>query len=147
MDPRRRRWTPEEDELLLKIHREHPEWSSKEISAHFPTRTLKQCHSRWMECLNPEIRRGPFSKEEDELLLKLRDSGKGWADMVQNPVLKNRSYTSCKNRYRSIMRERKREQDRTAADHVAKAISDVPSTDATVVVPLSCPDDSDEVPH
>jgi hypothetical protein len=112
VDPRRRRWMPEEDALLLKLHQEHPEWSSKEISLHFPTRTLKQCHSRWMECLNPEIRRGPFSKEEDALLMRLRGSGKGWADMVQDPVLKNRSYTACKNRYRSIMRERKREKDR-----------------------------------
>eukprot|EP00505_MAST-04D_sp_SCG-Rhode-Island_P000669 Stramenopile-MAST_4_protein_669 len=109
-EPRRRRWTLAEDALLLKLHADNPGISSKDIATHFTNRSRKQCHSRWMECINPNIRRDPFSPEEDALLVRFRDGQKGWAEMVQHPLLKNRSYTACKNRFRAIVRQVKEEE-------------------------------------
>ncbi|KAG1043638.1 hypothetical protein G6F46_006681 [Rhizopus delemar] len=62
------RWTHEEDELLkqaVRIHGSH-KWSL--IAAHVPNRTPMQCSTRWLGALNPNIHKGRWTEEEDNIL-------------------------------------------------------------------------------
>ncbi|KAI9262756.1 Homeodomain-like protein [Sporodiniella umbellata] len=62
------RWTHEEDELLkqaVRIHGSH-KWSL--IAAHVPSRTPMQCSTRWLGALNPNIHKGRWTEEEDNVL-------------------------------------------------------------------------------
>ncbi|CAO3672428.1 unnamed protein product [Rhizopus stolonifer] len=62
------RWTHEEDELLkqaVSIHGSH-KWSL--IAAHVPSRTPMQCSTRWLGALNPNIHKGRWTEEEDNVL-------------------------------------------------------------------------------
>ncbi|XP_075933581.1 uncharacterized protein LOC142933374 [Anarhichas minor] len=65
-------WTKDEDEKLHKLMKEFGSnnWSS--VSLHFKgQRTEVQCQRRWQHIKNPELVKGPWTKEEDERVLKL----------------------------------------------------------------------------
>jgi len=72
------RWTPEEDAALKEAVSEyvdlldsdgHPQpipWNK--IASHIPHRTGIQCQARWSEALDPSVRKGKWSPEEDDVL-------------------------------------------------------------------------------
>ncbi|KAK9538289.1 hypothetical protein VZT92_003473 [Zoarces viviparus] len=65
-------WTKDEDEKLHKLMKEFGSnnWSS--VSLHFKgQRTEVQCQRRWQHIKHPELVKGPWTKEEDERVLKL----------------------------------------------------------------------------
>lgn len=41
-----------------------------EIATHISGRNNKDCRKRWIYTLNPSVRKGPWSEEEDTLLFK-----------------------------------------------------------------------------
>ena len=43
----------------------------KEIASHLKDRTDVQCLHRWQKVLNPAPVKGPWTKEEDEILLQM----------------------------------------------------------------------------
>ena len=50
------------------------------ISSHLPGRIGKQCRERWHNHLNPDIKRGKWTEEEDDLIVKAHlDYGNKWA--------------------------------------------------------------------
>merc|ERR1711871_850280 len=98
------KWTAEEDAILIRLHKEQSNMSNKKMANFLPGRTPTQCHNRWVEVLNPAIRRGPYTKEEDSVLVELRGQGRGWSDIGRSPVLKGRANVSLKNRWRTLMR-------------------------------------------
>lgn len=102
------RWTAEEDAILRKLRLESPNLSNRDIAVHIPGRTAAQCFARWNESVNPALRHGPWSADEDALLLQLRDGGEKWVDISKQGVLVGRAQNSLKNRYRKLMRQRKR---------------------------------------
>eukprot|EP00013_Stygamoeba_regulata_P003073 CAMPEP_0177635940 /NCGR_PEP_ID=MMETSP0447-20121125/4171_1 /TAXON_ID=0 /ORGANISM="Stygamoeba regulata, Strain BSH-02190019" /LENGTH=664 /DNA_ID=CAMNT_0019137765 /DNA_START=12 /DNA_END=2006 /DNA_ORIENTATION=+ len=65
------RWTPEEDETLRKSVILHNGKNWKKIAMLVKNRTDVQCLHRWQKVLNPDLVKGPWTKEEDELVLKL----------------------------------------------------------------------------
>ncbi|CAK9784766.1 hypothetical protein CC85DRAFT_285241 [Cutaneotrichosporon oleaginosum] len=72
----RRRWTADEDARLIAAVKKYgsqrgpgSQWSK--ISAGLPGRTNKDCRKRWFHSLDPRVRKGRWSPEEDELLRKL----------------------------------------------------------------------------
>ena len=64
-----------------------------------PGRTDSQCLHRWTKVLNPQIKKGLWTKEEDELLGKLvSESGaKGWTKIAQQ--LPGRIGKQCRERW------------------------------------------------
>ncbi|OZJ05026.1 hypothetical protein BZG36_02145 [Bifiguratus adelaidae] len=66
----RQLWTPEEDNLLrLAVHvygDKTEKWAK--IAACVPGRTNKNCRKRWFHSLDPSLRKGPWTAEEDEKL-------------------------------------------------------------------------------
>ncbi|WOK94572.1 Myb-related protein 308-like [Canna indica] len=65
-------WTKEEDQLLISYIKAHGEgcWRSLPRAAGL-LRCGKSCRLRWINYLRPDLKRGNFTEEEDELIIKL----------------------------------------------------------------------------
>ncbi|KAK9668182.1 hypothetical protein RND81_13G039800 [Saponaria officinalis] len=64
-------WTEEEDNLLTAVVRKFNAKNWKQIAEHFPGRTDVQCLHRWQKVVNPELIKGPWTKEEDDCIIEL----------------------------------------------------------------------------
>nr|UED89770.1 R2R3-Myb5 transcription factor [Pinus massoniana] len=74
-------WTKEEDDRLIAHIRTHGEgcWRSLPKAAGL-MRCGKSCRLRWINYLRPDLKRGNFSEEEDELIIKLHSLlGNKWS--------------------------------------------------------------------
>ncbi|CAN8271334.1 unnamed protein product [Cochlearia groenlandica] len=74
-------WTKEEDERLVSYIKSHGEgcWRSLPVSAGL-LRCGKSCRLRWINYLRPDLKRGNFTREEDELIIKLHSLlGNKWS--------------------------------------------------------------------
>lgn len=74
-------WTKEEDQRLINYIRAHGEgcWRSLPKSAGL-SRCGKSCRLRWINYLRPDLKRGNFTEEEDELIIKLHSLlGNKWS--------------------------------------------------------------------
>ncbi|CAA6655988.1 unnamed protein product [Spirodela intermedia] len=74
-------WTKEEDDRLIAHIRAHGEgnWRSLPKAAGL-LRCGKSCRLRWINYLRPDLKRGNFTEEEDELIIKLHSLlGNKWS--------------------------------------------------------------------
>ncbi|XP_058090927.1 MYB31 transcription factor31-like [Magnolia sinica] len=74
-------WTKEEDDRLIAHIRVHGEgcWRSLPKAAGL-LRCGKSCRLRWINYLRPDLKRGNFTEEEDELIIKLHSLlGNKWS--------------------------------------------------------------------
>ncbi|KAK8928293.1 Transcription repressor MYB4 [Platanthera zijinensis] len=74
-------WTKEEDERLTAYIEAHGEgcWRSLPKAAGLP-RCGKSCRLRWINYLRPDLKRGNFTGEEDQLIVKLHSVfGNKWS--------------------------------------------------------------------
>ena len=102
--PQRSRFSKEEDYLLkvLVSSQTQPKWS--EIATHFQNRTARQCRERYNNYLRPELVNGPWTKEEDELLLELFEKhGPKWSLISQS--FNSRSAVNVKNHHSSLINQ------------------------------------------
>ncbi|KAG5147821.1 hypothetical protein AAZX31_06G078700 [Glycine max] len=92
-------WTPEEDEILRKAVQRFKGKNWKKIAECFKDRTDVQCLHRWQKVLNPELVKGPWSKEEDEIIIDLvnRYGPKKWSTIAQH--LPGRIGKQCRERW------------------------------------------------
>ncbi|CAN6332816.1 unnamed protein product [Urochloa humidicola] len=64
-------WTPEEDEKLWKAVYACNGKKWKKIAESFPDRTAAQCMHRWQKVLNPKLIKGPWTQEEDDIIINM----------------------------------------------------------------------------
>lgn len=65
-------WTKEEDQCLTAYIRDHGEGSWRSLpKAAGLLRCGKSCRLRWINYLRPDLKRGKFTGDEDELIIKL----------------------------------------------------------------------------
>ncbi|KAJ5901069.1 hypothetical protein N7504_007062 [Penicillium tannophilum] len=104
----RRVWSKLEDEKLISLvehlgdqrDKEGGNWN--EISRHLPGRSNKDCRKRWFHSLDPALRKGRWSKEEDELLLAAyKRLGPAWKDIAL--LIEGRKDDQCAKRYNDIL--------------------------------------------
>nr|QRM13517.1 transcription factor MYB3R1 [Oxybasis glauca] len=95
----RGQWTPEEDEILRKAVQRFKGKNWKKIAECFKDRTDVQCLHRWQKVLNPELIKGPWSKEEDEVIVQLvnKYGPKKWSTIAQH--LPGRIGKQCRERW------------------------------------------------
>ncbi|XP_022912933.2 myb protein isoform X1 [Onthophagus taurus] len=92
------RWSKEEDAQLKLLVEEHQErWDA--IAEHFADRSDVQCQQRWTKVVNPELVKGPWTKEEDEKVIELvqRFGPKKWTLIARH--LKGRIGKQCRERW------------------------------------------------
>ncbi|KAM5263565.1 transcriptional activator Myb isoform 7-T7 [Ctenodactylus gundi] len=93
------RWTREEDEKLKKLVEQNGTDDWKVIANYLPNRTDVQCQHRWQKVLNPELIKGPWTKEEDQRVIELvqKYGPKRWSVIAKH--LKGRIGKQCRERW------------------------------------------------
>lgn len=97
-------WTTEEDQKLYEwVAKEGPtKWS--QCSQVIVGRSGKQCRERWFNNLNPMVKKGNWTIEEDDLIFRLyMQYGSSWSKIAKH--LKGRTENSIKNRFYSTIRK------------------------------------------
>ncbi|KAI3501244.1 hypothetical protein L1887_29108 [Cichorium endivia] len=64
-------WTDEEDTMLTEVVKKYNGRNWKKIAESIPGRSDVQCLHRWQKVLNPELVKGPWTKEEDDRIKDL----------------------------------------------------------------------------
>ncbi|XP_050954822.1 myb-related protein A isoform X2 [Labeo rohita] len=93
------KWSRDEDEKLKKLVEQHGTDAWKLIANYFPTRTDGQCQHRWQKVLNPELVKGPWTKEEDQRVIELvhKYGPKRWSVIAKH--LQGRIGKQCRERW------------------------------------------------
>ncbi|XP_045077558.1 myb-related protein A-like isoform X3 [Coregonus clupeaformis] len=93
------KWSRDEDERLKKSVEQHGADSWKLVANNFPGRTDGQCQHRWQKVLNPELVKGPWTKEEDQKVIDLvhKYGPKRWSVIAKH--LQGRIGKQCRERW------------------------------------------------
>ncbi|XP_075069700.1 myb-related protein A isoform X2 [Mixophyes fleayi] len=93
------KWTKDEDDRLKKLVEQNgtDDWSL--VACHFMNRSDIQCQHRWQKVLNPELIKGPWTKEEDQRVIELvhKYGPKRWSLIAKH--LKGRIGKQCRERW------------------------------------------------
>jgi len=92
-------WTEEEDELLRITIEKHHGKNWKKIASCLDGRSHTQCLHRWQKVLNPDLVKGAWTKEEDDLLCGLVNihGPKNWSTI--SSFLSGRIGKQCRERW------------------------------------------------
>ncbi len=101
MKKSKKKWTDDEDAQLKGYIKEYGEnW--KKIAENMPGKTHRQCEVHWTGVLDPTIKHGKWSEEENEKLKKLIDQqGEKWTKIAQE--IPGRTALQCRQHYRRAL--------------------------------------------
>ncbi|XP_058183342.1 transcription factor MYB14-like isoform X2 [Rhododendron vialii] len=134
-------WTPEEDEILISYIRRygHENWRALPKQAGL-LRCGKSCRLRWTNYLRPDIKRGNFSREEEESIIKLHQIlGNRWSAIATR--LPGRTDNEIKNFWHTHLKKKLLQQIRPDTDTTITAY-----TRSRTVINFSSPQDSAHAP-
>lgn len=101
----RKKFTPEEDNELIKQAKIFGARKWDLIAKYIPNRTAKQCRDRYKNYLSPNIFHGEWSNEEDLIILeKIKEIGPQWSTIAS--ILRNRTSNSVKNRAKYLIKNK-----------------------------------------
>ncbi len=117
------KWTKEEDSLILEMVKassvpgedgeSQMRWS--EIAQHLPGRLGEHVKARWVNHLDPEIRKGVWTKTEMDLLTQAQQElGNNWVEIAKR--IPGRSISSVKNRWYNARTSLKRKAEKEAEE-------------------------------
>lgn len=96
-------WNVEEDKKLIDWIKTNGASNWSACSEFIPGRTGKQCRERWMNALNPLLKKGSWEPEEDYIIFKLfKKLGSKWSTISN--YIAGRTENSIKNRFYSTLR-------------------------------------------
>ena len=110
----RNQWTVAEDEELDRLVQLHGPTKWKEISVDLQAlygfiRNSKQCRERWLNLVNPKLKTGPWTDQEDKLIFDGQALlGNAWVEIAK--YIPGRSENSVKKRWYGRTNKKKLEK-------------------------------------
>lgn len=99
----RRPWDTPEDKRLCDIVALCGSTSWSDVAAMMPGRSAKQCRERWNNHLKPDVRKGPWTPEEDQIILQaIAELGPSWSKISKR--LPGRTDAAVANRYHQTLK-------------------------------------------
>ncbi|XP_073324779.1 v-myb avian myeloblastosis viral oncogene homolog-like 2b isoform X3 [Pagrus major] len=110
------KWTQEEDDKLKALVQKVGPNDWKYIASYVPSHTEHQCQHRWFKVLDPELVKGPWTKEEDEKVIELVNlyGNKQWAMVAKH--LKGRLGKQCRERWHNHLNPNVKKSSWTAEE-------------------------------
>ena len=97
-------WSSQEDKLLEQWVRENGPKNWEACGKFIQGRRGKQCREHWSNCLNPDLKKGNWTPEEDFLIMFFYEKCEGsWKKII--PLFNGRTENSIKNRFFSELRK------------------------------------------
>lgn len=110
-------WTPEEDRKLAAYVTRYGCWNWRQLPKFAGlARCGKSCRLRWMNYLRPNIKRGNYTKEEDEIILKLHEQlGNKWSIIAEH--LPGRTDNEIKNHWHTSLKKISKQQSSSSTQN------------------------------
>ncbi|XP_062250844.1 v-myb avian myeloblastosis viral oncogene homolog-like 2b [Platichthys flesus] len=110
------KWKQEEDDKLKALVQKLGPTDWKYFASHIPNHTELQCQHRWFKVLDPELIKGPWTKEEDDKVIELVNiyGNKQWAMVAKH--LKGRLGKQCRERWHNHLNPNVKKSSWTAEE-------------------------------
>jgi hypothetical protein len=125
-------WSSEEEKLLIDILRKaHAPIVWSQIALQMPRRNAIQCREQWHNHLDPTLKQGQFSEEEDVQIIRLqKEHGNNW--QLISELLGGRGKTTINTRWHKQLKHRVEEERKNA--RINSATHDEPSTNGAASI-------------